>query len=134
MYPCTNNRRDDIAKACKYHYKSELYGNRTIPILRDVIKYHNGCGHISDVDMIAVIMSDFRDIIDRESSASKLLMAVVDNERNEDLIAHLFGSYTKLDATQLVLKTLIDFITMLKADAFGGKLPPNCPHIENILL
>jgi hypothetical protein len=125
MMNLTNTRREDIIKACKYHY-----GGRDN--VSKVVAMHNGMETISDIDLLHCILHDVgAEMFADHHAATTFILACASSYRLNVFSQHVTGMPRDNDAIALLLSEAKGRVAFLTVDQIkGGKLPPNCPLIE----
>lgn len=123
----TNTRREDIIKACKYHYGADS--------LHKIVAAHNGIENISDSDVLSCILHDVGPEIFWDGSAAISFVQSCIHTHGMNLFCARLGNLRSNDAISLLLSEIISRVTLLTVDRItGGKLPENCPIIEKMLV
>lgn len=125
MY-CKNSRRDDIIKACKYHYSRES-GVDVATAVKAVMCVHNGIENISAYNACFVMNSEFPE---NEKFVRDLLDAIRMNAMLLDIRGVDVPQINHTAFYELILRVQIGRVTMsLPAELGIDSLPENDPEI-----
>lgn len=124
-----NSRRDDIIKACKYHYRKASDVDNCTLVMR-VIGAHNGIKNLSPYDACWVMNSEFSDTLFTDKTIPKIL----DELRMNDMLGKLSGLDNSLpaqDVCRLIFRVMVNIVChSLPGDMDTESLPENDPQLE----